>query len=354
MKKGAKPLTQRFPMKYVISLMFVLLGCISNQLTAENASQQKGITWLTNYEEALNKAKNNSKPIILYFTGSDWCTWCKKLEREVFDTNEFAESAGDRYIFLKLDFPLDKRALTQQLRDQNEQLQKKYDIHGFPTLVIIDSAAQQQIGTTGYRPGGGRPYAEHIKKMVENHSSYKEKLSSSQTQKLSGLEIRKLYEKSKELDLPNDTTYLLKIGMKSELRNYFLTERYRFLAEEGHIHGKEAVAIKQQLLELDPVNEQHTHYDLAVIEFEAYSEEKGRGKDLAILPLLDYIEKFGSQDKGNLWRLEMIISQVYLDKNQLAAALKHAQASYEASPSSVQNEIASAIKGIQSQLNASR
>lgn len=338
-------------MKYVISLMFVLLGCITSQVGAEEAHNSKGIVWLTNYEQALEEAQRSSKPIILFFTGSDWCSWCTKLEREVFDTPEFAQEAGDRYVFLKLDFPLNSPS-SPQLTAQNKQLQKKYDVRSFPTLVILDSGAQQQIGVTGYRPGGGRQYADHLKTMIQNHTSYKEKLSSTGTQKLSGVELRKLYEKSKELDLPQDTSYLLKIGMDSELRTYFLTERYRLLAEEGLIHDKEAVAIKQQLLQLDPFNKEHTHYDIAVIEFQAYSEETGKGKDLAILPLLEYIEKFGKQDKVNLWRLEMIVSQVYLDKNQLKAALKHAQASYDASPGSVQTEIASAIKSIQSQLNA--
>lgn len=340
-------------MNYIIFIMIAILGGVSSPLNADAAATHKGITWLTNYEEAVDKAKNNGKPLVLFFTGSDWCSWCSKLEKEVFESQEFAELAGNEYVFLMLDFPL-YTALTPQLSAQNKQLQKKYDIRSFPTLVILDSAAQQQIGVTGYRAGGGRQYAQHLKKMVDNHTSYREKLSTAHTQKLSGVELRKLYEKSKELDLPNDTSYLLKIGMESELCNFFLTERYRFLAEEGLIHDKEAVAIKQQLLELDPDNDQHVHYDIAVIEFEAFSEEKGKSKDLALLPLLDYIEKFGHQDRGNLWRLEMIISQVYLDKNQLASALKHAQASYDASPPSVQSEIASAIKNIQSQLNVTR
>lgn len=340
-------------MKYVISLVFVLFGSLSNLQVAADPSEHTGIVWLTNYEEALDKAKQNSLPLILFFTGSDWCSWCNKLEKEAFDTNEFAQAAGNRFVFLKLDSPLYSPS-SPQITAQNKQLQAKYDIRSFPTVIILDSTGQQQIGVTGYRPGGGLQYAEHLRKMVENHASYKEKLSSPEIQKLSGVELRKLYEKSKELDLPNDTTYLLKIGMESELRTYFLTERYRFLAEEGLIYSKEAVAIKQQLLHLDPNNEQRAQYDMAVIEFEALSEDQGKGRDLAILPLLEYIEKFGNQDKGNIWRLEMIVSQVYLDKNQLSAALKHAQASYDASPISVQNEIASAIKSIQSQIKASR
>ncbi|MGZ3632728.1 MAG: thioredoxin family protein [Parachlamydiaceae bacterium] len=334
-------------MRNAIYFIIAILGCVTNSLSAHSSAES--IAWLTNYEQAVDKAKSESKPIILFFTGTGWCHWCNKLEKEVFDTPEFSQLAGDKYVFLKLDFPQ-----PYQPNAQNDQLKKKYKIRGFPTLIILDSTGQQQIGMTDYRPGGPRQYADHLKKMVETHSSYKEKLQRSQTQKLSGTEIRKLYQKSKELNLPNDTSHWLKIGMESELKIYFLTERYRFLAEEGLIHDKEAVAIKQQLLVLDPKNEQHVHYDVAVIEFDAYSEEKGKNKDSAVEPLLEYIHKFGTQDRGNLWRLEMIVSQVYLDKNQLTAALQHAQASYDASPVSVQNEIASAIKNIQSQLNATR
>ncbi|MBA3238537.1 MAG: thioredoxin family protein [Parachlamydiaceae bacterium] len=340
-------------MKFLFCFIALLVGGMTAPLPAETALQHEGITWLTNYEEAVNKAKSSSKPIILFFTGSDWCSWCTKLDKEVFETQEFATLAGNQFIFLKLDFPLN-HPLPPQQSTQNKQLQKKFDIRSFPTLVILDPSGQQKIGHTGYRTGGGRQYAEHLRKMVENHTNYKKNLQASQNGKLSGLELRKLYEKSKELDLPNDTSCLLKLGMQSELKSYFLTERYRFLAEEGLIHNKEAVAIKQQLFDLDPNNLEHAHYDIAVIEFEAFSEEKGRSKDAAIEPLLDYIDKFGSQDRSNLWRLEMIVSQVYLDKNHLTAALKHAQASYDSSPNSVHNEIASAIRNIQSQINATR
>ena len=75
-------------------------------------------------------------------------------------------------------------------------------------------------------------YSLSMKKMVDNFGNYQNKLQNVQSQKLSGMEIRKLYEKSKELDLPSDTSYLLKLGMESELKGYFLTERFRFLAEE--------------------------------------------------------------------------------------------------------------------------
>lgn len=331
----------------------LLLTFSLGMLGAATPTQGTGIKWMTNYEEALNLAKSESKPMILFFTGSDWCGWCNKLEQEVFDQPEFISLAGDKYIFVRLDFPL-YAALPAQLSTQNKQLQKKYEIKSFPTLVLIDSADQKQIGVTGYREGGGKSYAIHLQKLIGNYNLYKNKMQNLPRQKLSGIELKKLYEKSKELDLDNDTTYIMRIGMNSDAHIFFRTERYRFLAEEGQIHQQEAIALKKELLALDPHNKELVHYNIAVIEFEALSEENHRsGKETnweeSITPLLTYIDDFGSTDQENLWKLEMIVSQVYLDKNQLPQALNHAQASYKSAPPSVQNEIASAIRSIESQ-----
>jgi len=341
-------------MKQLIAFFFVIvLNTISCSLhSGENAKTK--VNWTTSYEEAVDKAKATSKPIILFFTGSDWCGWCNKLEDEVFNSQEFSEASGDKYIFVKLDFPL-YTPLTPKISAQNKQLQKKYDVRSFPTLIVLDSQEQQQIGVTGYRPGGGKQYALHLQKMVSDFTAYREKIQNLPKQKLSGADLRKLYEKSKELDLANDTNTILKIGLESDEKLFFLTERYRFLADEGMIHNPEAVALRQQLLAIDPDNKKHIHYDISVIEFEALSEETQKenySPEQVVAPLSDYVSKFGSKDKDNLWRLEMIISQVYLDKNKLAEAIQHAQASHDAAPSSVQAEIASAIKSMQTQLNA--
>lgn len=333
-----------------MSTTWLLLVCISTLLNAAPANGS-GIKWMTNYEEAIDLGKSSSKPVILFFTGSDWCGWCNKLEEEVFDTKEFASLAGDKYVFLKLDFPL-YAPQPQQLSAQNKQLQKKFNITSYPTIVIFDAQTQQAIGTTGYRPGGSQQYSQHLQKLIDSYKGYKEKLSTIPTQKLSGFELKKLYEKSKEFDLANDMTYIMRYGIESDAKPFFLTEKYRFLADEGQIHQPEAVALKEQLLSMDPENSELAHYNVAVIEFEALSEEPANNNSIA--PLLSYIEKFGNKDKENLWRLEMIISQVYLDKNLLNEALKHAQASHDSAPATVQPEIASAIKSIQTQISVKK
>lgn len=330
-------------------IMCIMLLTASKALDAAETTQK--LNWSTNYEEAVNQSKSTGKPIILFFTGSDWCGWCNKLEDEVFDTRAFQENAGNKFVFLKLDYPL-YTTLDPRTTAQNKELQKKYGIRSYPTLILLD-ADQQQIGTTGYKPGGGKTYASHVLKMVTEYTAYKQQVRTIDKQKFSGVELKKLYQKSKELNLGNDTNTIINIGLRSDLALYFQTEKYRSLVEEGLIKDPKTVVLRSKILAADPRNDQKTHYDIAVIDFEAYNGESNKDSyspRLAVSPLVDYIQHFGSQDKENTWRLEMIISQVYLDKNRLEDALEHAQSSQETAPAKVQADIATTIKNIELKL----
>lgn len=305
------------------------------------------ITWMNNYEEAVNKSKTSSLPLLMFFTGSDWCGWCNKLDKEVLETADFAQAAGDKFVFLKLDFPL-YTPTDPKVTAQNKQLQKKYDVRGFPTIIVLDGQSLQSMGTAGYRAGGPKAYAAYLLKIVSDYGSYKQKTQ--QVEKLSGAELKRLYEKSKELDIYSDTNRIVKVGLNSDEKLFFQLERYRFLVEEGSLHDPEAAALRQQLLAADPKNEHKVHYQIAVIDFESFSadiDKEGFSPDTLVSPLISYIEQFGVDDPENLWRLEMIVSQVYLDHNKIPQAIKYAQSSHDAAPNSVQPEIAKAIRNIQ-------
>lgn len=340
-------------------ILFTCVAVLSTMaccLYAEGAVGRQSVKWITNYDEAVQQSKAASKPMLLFFTGSDWCGWCSKIEEEAIDTPEFAEAAGGKFIFVKLDFPLYSHQ-DPQTKTQNKALQQKFDVRGFPTIVVLDPVQNQPIGTTGYRPGGGKAFADHLLKMVNDYSGYKQKMGALDRAKYSGNELKQLYEKSKELKISNDATRIVKKGMGSDESLYFLLERYRFLADEGQINGKESVALRQQILSLDPLNEKEMHYQIAVTDFETNClsmEKESYSPELAVAPLIDYMDKFGSKDKDNLWRLQLIVSQVYLDINEMPTALKYAQASYESAPACVQPELARAITNIRSQIHSSR
>lgn len=325
---------------------------ITTPILHTSESKSNSITWLSNYEEALNLSKSNSKPIVLFFTGSDWCSWCNKLEQESLNTSEFAQAAGNKFIFVKIDFPLNT-VLPPHLAAQNKELQKKYNIKEFPALIILDNQ-QNQIGSAGYRPGGGKMYAEHLSKFISNSSSYQQKMKHVDQQKFSTEELKKLYETAHCYGYHEDMIKILDAGMKSNDKIFFMIEKYRLLSKKGLSQKNEANLLRQQIQAIDPNNEKKTQYELAIIDFETNSEfldKDRRSADSAVAPLIHYIEKFGSQDKENLWRLEMIISQVYFDKNNLTEALNHAKLSYDCAPPCAKAEISLAVKSIETQFS---
>ncbi len=208
-------------MKRIAILMSLLLFTASVALNAAPSDGRSGrIKWLTNYDEATQLASKSSKPIILFFTGSDWCSWCIKLEDEVLNTPEFADAVGDKFYFVKLDFPLN-RQLPQDITSQNKRLQKQFMINGFPTLVLLD-AQQRQIGTAGYRPGGGKQYAQFLLKLVEDQNAYNQKVDNMDRQKMSSTELKQLYDRCVLLGHDSDIEKIVNAGMKSDQKSFFL------------------------------------------------------------------------------------------------------------------------------------
>lgn len=321
---------------------------IAPLLEGASSTQTSKLNWQTNYEEAVSQSKSGKKPLLLFFTGSDWCGWCHKLENEVLLTTDFSDAVGDKFIFVMVDFPL-RSPLEPKLLAQNKELQKKYDVKGFPTIVLLDEQ-QQQIGVSGYRPGGATSYAEHLLKMIQDFKTYKKKISLLNQTSTPQEELQALYGKACELCRPEDASKIIRLGVQKKDNHFFLLEKFRFLANEGQIHDAEAQAVRQQLLAQDSENASKTHYEVAVIEFEAYSEEMEKenyAPEIAVAPLVAYIERFGEKDSENLWRLNMIIAQVFLDKDKPKEALKYAEASHASAPEGIQNDILAFIRNIQ-------
>lgn len=333
--------------------LFLSLLLISAVMSANAADNRSGrIKWLTNVDEAIQLSNKTSKPIVLFFTGSDWCSWCIKLEDESLNTPEFADAVSDKFIFVKLDFPIN-RQLAPEITAQNKRLQKQYSVNGFPTIVIVD-AQQHQLGTTGYRPGGGKQYGLSLLKLVEDNSAYKQKVDTADKQKLSSVELKQLYERAASLGRVSDAEKIVNAGIKTtDQKNFFLLEKYRLLVESGKARSKEAASIKEQLLATDVDNTRLTHYQVAIIDFE-YScrNSDDHSPQHTAEPLINYCDNFGEQDRDNLWRLQMIIAQVFYEENMLPEALEFAEASLLSSPPTVQPEISTVIHNIQTELTS--
>jgi len=104
------------------------------------------------FDGALAKAKASGLPLLVDFTGSDWCSWCIKLDKEVFDKTEFEQWAKGRVVLLKLDYPR-RKPQTPAIKTRNAELSKKYGVKGFPTIFLLDGDGNK-FGRLGYAEGG--------------------------------------------------------------------------------------------------------------------------------------------------------------------------------------------------------
>ncbi len=119
--------------------------------------------WLVSFAKAKAQAAAEKKDILIDFTGSDWCGWCKRLKKEVFTQNEFKSEAPKNFVLLELDYPRNVPQ-TPEVKAQNAKLKSTFGISGFPTIVLVD-AEGRPYAKTGYQEGGAENYLKHLTKL---------------------------------------------------------------------------------------------------------------------------------------------------------------------------------------------
>jgi thioredoxin-related protein len=119
--------------------------------------------WLTDLPKAQAQAKKQNKLVLLDFTGSDWCGWCIKLKKEVFDTKEFQDYADKNLVLVEVDFPRRKRLSAEQAK-ANQALQEKYQIQGYPTIIMLNGEGRK-VGELGYMQGGPKVFNGELAKL---------------------------------------------------------------------------------------------------------------------------------------------------------------------------------------------
>ena len=129
------------------------------------AAQAAGDGWLTDFEKAKNLAAEKGLPILADFSGSDWCGWCKKLDKEVFSQKAFRDYAKGNVVLFLADFPQSKTQ-SEAVVKQNQKLAKLYAVRGYPTVLVLDKGGKV-LGKTGYRRGGAEAYVTYLKTVIK-------------------------------------------------------------------------------------------------------------------------------------------------------------------------------------------
>lgn len=152
-------------MKKIIMIVLLIVGSF--------AVEAQELVWYTNLDKAVELSKKTKKPLLLFFTGSDWCGWCKRLQSEVFKKPEFSTWAMNNVVLVEVDFPR-RTPLPQELQTQNSQLQQFFQIQGYPTIWLVNASKNEgkinftKLGSTGYVAGGPTAWLDVANGILKN------------------------------------------------------------------------------------------------------------------------------------------------------------------------------------------
>lgn len=144
--------------RYLSPVLFAVIFSLGNVHAG-------GEGWSSDFEAAKKQAADEKKSMLIDFTGSDWCGWCIKLNKEVFVHDAFKTGVKDKFVLVELDFPKDKSKITEAISAQNETLKTKYGVKGFPSILLTDEQGRP-FAKTGYQAGGPEAYVQHLNELL--------------------------------------------------------------------------------------------------------------------------------------------------------------------------------------------
>ena len=141
-------------------------------LSLNGFAQQKELVWHTDLNKAINISVKTEKPLFFFFTGSDWCGWCKRLVKEVFVKPEFATWAAKNVVLVELDFPR-RTPISEDLKKQNRELGQMFGVRGYPTVWFVTPQVTagkvnfNKLGSQGYVAGGPKAWTAGANKILK-------------------------------------------------------------------------------------------------------------------------------------------------------------------------------------------
>jgi thioredoxin-related protein len=157
-----------FKIRLAFGVVFLLFVQFYACLVFAQETPDSELTWLTNFEDAQNRAEEDGKFILTYFSGSDWCRPCMQLRLEVFETHAFRTFANENFILVQFDFPARKaNQLPKKQKVYNERMAEKYDSRGaFPLVVIVDHQGEKIGEASGYNREGVEAYLNKLRRLI--------------------------------------------------------------------------------------------------------------------------------------------------------------------------------------------
>ncbi len=152
-------------MKKIAVFSFLLTAMLGLAFTAA-ATPPEDSGWTTDAKAAFAAAKEKKQPVLAFFTGSDWCPYCIKMNKETLSTKEFKDFTKDKLVLLYLDFPSAKEPTKEAV-----ELKNRYGVEGFPTTMVLDAEGKVLGSMVGFVPA--KTYIAQIQKIIDQQKKAK-------------------------------------------------------------------------------------------------------------------------------------------------------------------------------------
>lgn len=292
------------------------------------------------YNDLLKESQELSKPILLYFHGSDWSSLSIKIKEEILSSADLQQTIKDQFIYLDVDLP--KQIFQdKEISSQNKYLQEIFSIHQVPCLLMIDFKERELL----------RLSSENIilvKELTRDLLKVKQQildlnLALKNLDILSIEQLQELYLLAEKLNQKDIKSKILNRGL-AENSSFFLLEKFKSFVSSNDLQNQECLFIKKSL-----ENDLEASFTAALIEFQELSKQsKESHLDLSIVvaPLKNYLDKFRNADLEKTWRVEMILAQLYVEFDLWGSALEHAEIAFNTAPQNVKDEISHSLEYI--------
>lgn len=165
-----KPFLLHWNLNLILVLILIVCGGCGEQRVEKKAERKKPPLfkstnqWLESHPEAVAQSQSTGKPILAFFTGSDWCKYCGLLDHQVLSSPVFSKWAKENVILLKLDFPREQK-LSEELESQNKALMARYRVTGFPTVIVMN-AEGEPLAQAGYEPVSAEEWIQSLEQQL--------------------------------------------------------------------------------------------------------------------------------------------------------------------------------------------
>lgn len=261
-------------MKNAIACFAALFAWISFAAEKPAVDGAEPGLWTMDFEAARKVAAEKKLPILINFTGSDWCGWCKHMDKEVFSQDAWKTYAKDNLMLVWIDFPKDKTLVPEKYVKRNADLSKFFEIEGYPAYIVLDADGKNQIGQLGAdQEITPALFISHLKSILKKRPAEVEKALKGLPEKTA----QEYAEAQKKIEAARSE--LKALEQNYEKKSSELHTQLEALEKQMDTIRTDAAVAKLPKDKADAYKEKKTRFDKVTGEFQAWINSKPERND---------------------------------------------------------------------------